>query len=176
MYVVALVLLLLAAAVFLLFAMMGELSSRLPGPEGGSTGRLAPVAGYREDATSGDWPEELAPLSHEPATALLVLSPICTTCGKVAASLTSRALDAPVGLVISSHGRSSGEEFIARHTLQAFPYFIDDGGVWTSSKIGINQSPTALLFNEGRITAAYSFSDVTAVMQMLGHKVTEDAT
>jgi hypothetical protein len=176
MYVVALVLLLLAAAVVLLFAMMGELSARLPEQEGGVAGRLAPVAGYREDVTTHDWPAELAPLSHEPATALLVLSPICTTCDKVAASLASRTLDPPVGLVISSHDRSSGEEFIARHTLQAFPRFIDDGGVWTSSKVGINQSPTALLFNDGKITGVYSFSNVTAVMQMLDHKVTEDAT
>jgi hypothetical protein len=175
MYVVALVLLLLAAAIVLLFAMMGELSSRLPGQEGGEPGLLAPVAGYREDVTTHDWPAELAPLSHEPATALLVLSPICTTCGKVAASLASRTLDPPVGLVISSHERSSGEEFIARHALQTFPHFIDDGGVWTSSKVGINQSPTALLFSNGKITGAYSFSDVTTVMQMLDHKVTEDA-
>jgi hypothetical protein len=176
MYVVALVLLLLAAAVVLLFAMMGELSSRLPGPEGAATGRLAPVTGYRDDVTTGDWPAELAPLSHEPSTALLVLSPICTTCGKVAASLTSQILDPPVGLVISSHGRASGEEFIARHTLQAIPHFIDDGGAWASSTVGVNQSPTALLFSDGKITGAYSFSDVTAVMQMLDHKVTEDAT
>jgi hypothetical protein len=176
MYVAALALLLLAAAVVLLFAMMGELASRLPGQEGEVAGRLAPIAGYREDVTAGDWPAELAPLSHEPATALLVLSPICTTCGKVAASLTSRTLDPPVGLVISAHDRSSGEEFIATHTLETFPYFIDDGGVWTSSKVGINQSPTALLFNDGKITGVYSFSDVTSVMQMLDHKVTEDAT
>jgi hypothetical protein len=114
-------------------------------------------------------------LSHEPAAALLVLSPICATCDQVAASVTSRALNLPVGLVISSNGHSNGEDFIAKHSLQAFPHFIDDGGVWSSSKAGVNQSPTALLFNDGKITAAYSFSDVTTVMQLLDHRITEDA-
>jgi hypothetical protein len=174
MYIVALALLLLAAAVVLLFAMMGELASRLPG-QGGEAGRLTPIGGYRREVTTSDWPAELAPLSHEPSTALLVLSPICTTCAKLAASLTSRPSAPPLGLVISCNGRSSGEDFIAKHNLQAIPHFIDDGGAWASSKVGINQSPTALVFTDGKITGAYSFSDVTTVMQLLDHKITEDA-
>jgi hypothetical protein len=170
MYVVALALLLLTAAVVYLFAMMGVLASRIGlGPE---ADWLRPVEGWRDDVTTADWPGELAALADKPASALLVLSPICNTCNQIAQSLAASTPRSPVGLVISSNGRGSGQEFITKHRVGSFPHFIDDQGAWTTATVGVNGSPTALLFHGGKITGAYTFSNVASVLQLLDSSTT----
>jgi hypothetical protein len=165
MYIVAIALLLLTAAVVFLFAMMGELASRTG--NGQEPDWLRPVDGWRDDVTTADWPRELAALEDEPASALLVLSPICNTCDQIARSLVASPPRSPIGLVISSNGRDSGHEFITRHGLGSFPHFVDDNGAWTTTTVGVKGSPTALLFYGGKITAAYTFSKTASVLQLL---------
>jgi hypothetical protein len=170
MYIVALALLLLTAAVVFLFAMMGVLASRIGlGPE---ADWIRPVAEWRDDVTTADLPEELAALADKQASALLVLSPICHTCNQIAQSLAARMPRSPVGLVISSNGRDSGQEFITKHRLDGFPHFIDDHGAWTTARVGVKASPTALLFHGGKITGVYTFSNVDSVLKQLDSSTT----
>src|SRR5688500_12909513 len=83
---------LLTVAVVGLFAMMGELSSRIPAADGQEEPEqslfLRPIDDARLGVTPEDWPQELARLSTADAAVVVVLSTLCTTCNRVASGAT----------------------------------------------------------------------------------------
>jgi hypothetical protein len=160
-------LLVLAAAVVLLFAMFGELTARLP-----SLG-----AGYRDPAVSavpdahvgavaGGWPEALDDVPADGDALVLVLSSACQSCEDVGTQLGELSRDDPgvrLGVVVSCGDVASGEEFIARHRLRAaWPVAVDERGTWCRASFGIASSPTALVLRDRRLLGALTFTDLAA--------------
>jgi len=166
MIAVAFALLLLAAAVVVLFAMMGELASRISDPDD-VTDRVTPLAEFTRGASSAYWPAGLASLADQSWAALLVLSPICATCNKVAAELTGypqERLGESIGIVVSCSSRDTGDAFIDRYSLGHLPHLVDEGGVWVTESFGVKMSPSALVLEEGVLTEAYTFGKVDALL------------
>jgi hypothetical protein len=170
MVVGAFALLLLTAAVVVLYAMMGELASRIPDPEGGSD-QVAPLTEVQRGAAAAHWPGGLAELAGRGRATLLVLSPICSTCNKVAAELSSQDADAPgvsLGVVVSCSTRQAGDEFVQKYSLARLPHLVDEGGSWVTGTFGVTMSPSALLLEKGVLTEAYTFSKVEALLEQVG--------
>jgi hypothetical protein len=169
--VFGLALLVLAAAVVVLFAMLAELASRIPADS--RTPVVQPVDGVALGHAPDGWPPGL-PAAEQ--CVLLVLSPTCSSCADIARQLSEGAahLDqARLGLVIPAMARGArlgGEEFVAQHRLERFRHHLDEGGDWVATQFGVRLSPVALVFRAGRLTAAYSFNDIAA----LWTRVTED--
>ncbi|MDI2131066.1 hypothetical protein [Yinghuangia seranimata] len=174
-------LLVLAAAVVLLYAMMGELASRLPrdAAPAEDPGHLTPLEDVPLGVTPDTWPEPLAPLAGRRDAAILVLSPICATCDKVAGQLVEHrrkhaghghaADDAPLAVVVSCRDAASGQEFLNRHPLAqaGVPCLVDEGGEWSTGTFGVNLSPTALVLETGTVAEAYSFGRLTNILDHL---------
>jgi hypothetical protein len=177
MIAVGFVLLLLAAAVVVLFAMMGELASRVADPDDG-TGRVTPLAEFTRGASSAYWPAGLSGLADQSWAALLVLSPICATCNKVAAELAEyprERLGESLGIVVSCGSRDAGDEFIDRYSLGHLPHLVDEGGAWVTRSFGVKMSPSALVLEEGVLTEAYTFGKVEALLGQI-MKVKEEVS
>jgi hypothetical protein len=164
-------LLLVAAAVVVLFAMLGELASRIPDP---AANRPTPIVEPYRDAEVGraaqHWPDGLPDASR---CVLLVLSTMCSSCTDVADQLTAYRAGAEwpeLGVVVTTGGPYHAADFIAEHGLSKFPHYVDDGGEWVATQFGLQHSPLALVVHDGRLVAAYRFNDVVA----LRRRVDED--
>ncbi len=171
-------LLLLMIAVVVLYAMLGELASRLPAQGANAANWIQELAGSRIGTSAAVWPDNLLPLARMPRWVLLVLSPTCSTCNKVAAelgTLTDAAFSESVGLVVSAGDQKTGERFIATNAINRIPYFVDEGGAWTTGNFGINTSPTALIFRKGVLTRAYNFGSIDAISEALTTTMREEA-
>ena len=159
-------LLVLAAAVVVLFAMFAELAARVPaGPS--RTRTVRPLDDVRLGHSPVVWP---AALPSGGRSVLLVLSTICSSCEDVARQLVSDPGHADwteASVVVSTGDQASGEEFITRHRLEQFPCYVDEGGEWISGEFGVQSSPTALVFRDQRLVAAYEFNDVAAVRTVI---------
>ena len=160
-------LLVVAAAVVVLFAMLGELATRIPAP--GPT-RRDPVVQPLEEARLGGvpayWPPGLRQAGGDGDSVLIVLSTVCSTCADIAFQLTEEPGHSDWGelaVVVSTGSESAGQSFITQHRLTAFRWFIDTGGDWISQQFGVRVSPTALVFSDGRLSSAYGFHDVAAL-------------
>lgn len=159
-----LILLLVVVAIVVLFAMFGELASRVP--ESDRTGTViydSAQIGTRPD----QWPE---PLRHcQDGTAqLVVLSPTCTTCRSVAEQIMREPTPATeLALVISCSTRESGEAFIQEHDLGALVHYIDVGGQWVTHGFGISVSPCALLLRDGMLVTALLFQEFATLQDAI---------
>ncbi len=166
--VFAFVLLVMAAAIVVLFAMMGELSARLP--DAGNQVQDHSVRAL-EDARIGavpdSWPTPLLGVIHDGSPALiLVLSTACASCEVVAAQLAAEPL--AVGLdrtavVVSCGTKVSGDDFLERHGLRRLPYYLDEDGAWVTGAFGVRTSPSALLISNGRLDTALVFEDIQSL-------------
>jgi len=167
MVVGALALLLLTVAVVVLYAMMGELAARIRDPDGDSANYVAPLDDFTRGAAPTNYPAGLTSLADRTRMALVVLSPICTSCDKVAAELANYEPDEmglPLGVVVSTGTRETGEEFVERHALHRFPYVVDEGATWITGSLGVKMSPSALVFENGVLTEAFTFNNVQAIL------------
>lgn len=178
--VYGLVLLLLVLAVVVLFAMLGELASRVPAStEPDRT--VWPFDQARLGAVPDYWPEPIADFVSQRGTEtveLIILSSSCTSCKAVAAQLTALkredpALDLAAFPVITCSTRERGEQFVATHGLQVVPHFIDEGGAWVSGNFDVTLSPCALLFDDGALTSALAFQDFTALQESVRTRAAE---
>ena len=165
----ALVLLLLAGAVVLLFAMLGELTARLPSL---NVDYRDPTVSPLEEARLGSapesWPEPLAPLvaNGNGSALLMILSTACGSCESVARQLAEEIDVYPpsrTGVVISCADRRVGEDFVRRHGLGRMPTYVDEGGDWVTASFGVQTSPTGLAIRDGRLQSATVFTDVAAL-------------
>ncbi len=155
-------LLLLAVCVVVLFAMMGELSSRLPKEEqSGPTIRA--IDEFESGRAPSYWPSELAYLSERPdRTLMVVLSTVCTSCRNVAEQIkadASRRELTDLALVISTGARDNGEDFVKEFGLGGVSHFIDVGGTWTQGEWGIRISPAGIIVQGGLALSASTFTD-----------------
>ncbi len=171
-------LLILAAAVGVLFAMCAELSRRIA--SGGAPGDSA-VAGYvrpvdrpnvflRPDVS---WPREFDELRSHDAFLLLVLSTACTTCNIVGKEVGSEWVTRPagrLGIIISTPDIARGEEFVAQYQLNNVPHLIDEDGSWTNKAFGLSLSPVGLILLGNNLLSSYVFNH----MEPLWHSFTEE--
>jgi hypothetical protein len=161
--------LVLAAAVVVLFAMLGELTARLPtlGVQYRDPA-VQEVSGARLGEGPEAWPPQLArAVGGDDPALVLVLSSACRSCEDVGVQLGELRRDGPVdrlAVVVSCGHRAAGEDFVDRHRLaEQWPCFIDEEGVWVRSVFGVQSSPTALVLREGQLVSALVFTDVAAV-------------
>jgi len=162
-----LVLLILSAAVVLLFAMFGELASRVPDRNSAAAkSRVQPVDGALIGRTPERWPTSLSHLADADVGLLLVLSTSCASCRQVAKQLSAELVRNGAGridILVSSASRDFGEDFVQQHGLGRIPYFVDEGGDWVKNEFGVMISPTGLVFKKGRLDAALLFQDLAAL-------------
>ncbi|WP_331526737.1 hypothetical protein [Nocardioides sp.] len=166
---VALVLLALAAAVSLLFAMVAELNARIPL---GGDRTAASLPSRLEEAKLGasptDWPSMLSPVAQNEGDAtLLVLSPSCSACESVGSQLSSKLEDGALppnwAVVVPCSNETVGRDFIARHGLDRLSAYVDLGGEWIGSSFGIQTSPSALRLRDGTLESAVVFNTISTL-------------
>lgn len=167
-------LLLLTIAIVVLYAMMGELASRLPAEGSDAANWMQELAGSRIGASAAVWPDNLLPFANMQHGVVLVLSPTCTTCNKVAGEL-GKIADGFVGVVVSAGDRKAGEDFLATNAIGRFRHFVDEGGAWTTGNFDVSTSPTALVFKKGVLTQAYNFGSIDAIKEVITTNVREEA-
>lgn len=166
--VFAFALLILAAAVVILFAMLAELATRVPERSTPARDpRVRPLEEARLGRAPDVWPAALPDVDR---ATLLVLSTACSSCRDVAGQLTvdpGHTDWADVAVVVSSASRQNGEEFVSQLGLDGFPVYVDEGGEWVTAEFGVQTSPGALVFRAGRLISAHVFNDVTALRSAL---------
>ena len=161
-YVFGFGLLLVAAAVVVLFAMFGELYARVGGDgQSSSAGHVRVLPEARAGHVPQAWPPQLAEVGAAELGVLLVLSTSCGSCASVARELgTSQQADlGGYGVLVSTTDHERGEQFVARHRIGTLAHHVDVGGAWVSAEFDVRTSPTALVFTNGRLVSALAFSD-----------------
>lgn len=169
-------LLVLTIGMVVLFAMFGELSSRVaePGPPARNTD-IVPLDNTRLGHVPEIWAAGL-PGERDGLSVLLVLSSTCSSCEDIAAQLRENPGSARwdrTAIVISTARRLTGEDFANSYGLSQFPHYIDEGGKWVSGEFGVQSSPSALVFDGGQLIAAYIFHDVAALQARLSQLVAQ---
>ena len=159
LYLLAIVVLLLAAAVVALFAMLGELYVRV----GGAVETAPALAEARIGQRPAAWPKELAGLATAPESMLLVLSTSCASCVQVAGQLRDglNPVDGrETAIALSSPDRARAENFLKQHALPRRSVYVDVEGAWVTEAFGVQTSPSALFLESGELTSARIFTDV----------------
>ncbi len=166
----SLVVLILTGAVVVLFAMLGELSSRVPAADEDARRRLEAIETARTGRRPDYWPAELAHVAEQEYALVLVLSSSCSSCEQIAGQV-SRLLDrgpANVAVVVACGDRSRGEQFARTHGIDRGVVYIDVEGAWSTGEFGVDTSPAALLIRDGRLQSALLFWDLPAVLAAVG--------
>jgi hypothetical protein len=161
---VGIALLLLAAAVVLLFAMFGELAARVGRPTAGDRAAVdvQPVDGARIGTTPSVWPGRLAEVPSNGRAVVLSLSTSCGSCREVAEQLAQG--DARrYAIALASPDPATGADFLASYQLTGLPHHVDVGGQWLRGELGVQHSPAALVFRDGELVSASIFTDVRAL-------------
>lgn len=178
--VLAVAVFVLALAMVGLFAMMGELASRVSSAAqtSGTDLHPQPIEEARLGTAPADWPAELATVRDADAAHLVVFSSICATCARIASGDTGSldALASPVAIVVSCPTREAGAEFVAKHPMVSdYPHVIDVGGAWLGRNFDIHITPGVLAFAAGALRSAYTFTDATALSHLPSHPHQEAA-
>lgn len=161
----------LAVAVVGLFAMMGELASRVPDPDqaqgvASGPGSLEPLAEARLNVAPDDWPPELAEVRDAARAHVIVFSASCATCRQIASGETGPldVLPQPVAVMVSCPRQEAGDKFLATHPMIAkYPHVLDVRGDWLTNNFEVRTSPSVLVFEDGRLTSAHIFTAATAL-------------
>lgn len=161
-YALSFVVLLLAAAVVALFAMLGELFSRMgPAPE-----PTAALTEAKVGESPDTWPVELAGLATARDAVLLVLSTACASCNQVAAQLRDQGDPLPshvTGVALSTVDAERAEVFMRDYGLPKGSVYVDVGGRWVTGTFGVQTSPSALLLRDGQLISAVVFTDLATL-------------
>lgn len=157
---------LLVVAVIGLFAMMGELSSKVA-DAASSDSTLIPIGSARLGVLPESWPTDLSDVKQAPHALIVVLSTACSACARVASGATGPlpvSEGCPLALVISSKDNVSGGRFVADHpVLDGRPTLIDVEGTWITAAYQINTSPSVLVLENGVLTHAFTFTSVRSI-------------
>ncbi|MFG3705348.1 hypothetical protein ACGF7U_11535 [Micromonospora sp. NPDC047670] len=161
-------LLVVAGAVVVLFAMLGELYARSGGMDGagapgGGSGTVRLLDGARIGSRPEHWPAGLAEVADADLRVVLVFSTSCNSCEKAAGEIGDLADTRDFAVLISTITEERGEDFMNRHELSAMPHHIDVGGEWVAGELGVMTSPSALVFRHGRLVSALLFTDMAAL-------------
>ncbi|WP_117211570.1 hypothetical protein [Allorhizocola rhizosphaerae] len=162
---------LLTVAVIGLFAMMGELSSRVPAQEEvpQEAAPPQPIEEARLGAAPAQWPAELAQLSNADNAVIVVFSTLCTTCRRIAGGQTG-LLTGVSGVLISCPGAGRGTEFLNEFPmLRDHPVALDVEGHWLTTNFGVDISPSVLVFERGRLLSAHTFTSAPSLQLLHTH-------
>jgi hypothetical protein len=168
----------LAGAIVLLFAMLGELTSRLPHLQ---VGYRQPFVRPLEEAIVGArplfWPDPLTEIGHDHRSALIMaLSTACATCENVAMQLAAGygvSDDQELAVVVSTGSRAAGTDFIRRNGLGHLTTYIDERGDWLINSFGVKTSPSALVLRDGALESAFVFGDVDTLRREVDRREME---
>ena len=168
MYVFGFSLLVVAAATVVLFAMLGELYARTgaTADERDTHRFVRPLTEARVGARPGSWPAGLSHFETAPHGVVIVLSTACGSCEDVAAQLDTGEDPAAYGelaVLLSTGDPAKADEFLARHPLGGLRPHVDHDGAWVTTEFGVRTSPTALIFQGGRLASALVFSDIAVL-------------
>jgi hypothetical protein len=172
--IIGIVLLLVVIAIVVLFAMFGELASRVPKPVQPDQAVHA-YSKARIDAQPALWPDPMQDFDIATRTderVILVLSSSCTSCMAVADQVhamqrtNEQALDRFVVLV-SCDTLERGQAFLNQHALLAVHHYIDVGGTWVRENFNVSISPSALVIANGVLASALTFQDLTVLLEAL---------
>src|SRR5262245_23528065 len=161
------VLLILAAGMVVLFAMVGELASRVGDPTPKRSPEVRPLAEARIGHSPVDWPESLSALRSADRAVLVVLSTVCGSCRELAPGVAAAADStgrAPLGVVVTCGAAESGAEFVAGYGLDLLPHHIDVDGRWVREEFNVQSSPVGLIIAGGVVRAALLFNDVATLL------------
>ncbi|SCE78736.1 hypothetical protein GA0074695_1113 [Micromonospora viridifaciens] len=161
-------LLVLAGAMVVLFAMLGELYARTGGMEGagapgGGSGAVRLLDGARVGSQPDGWPIGLAEVPASDLRVVLVLSTACDSCEQVAGQINDLPDLRDFAVLVSTIDQDRGVDFVTRHELSGLPHHIDVGGEWVAGELGVMTSPSALVFRHGRLVSALLFTDLAAL-------------
>jgi hypothetical protein len=166
-YVFGFTALVLAAAMVVLFAMLGEVSARL---DSTGSGRGQGFIRLLDQVSVGhapqDWPEPVREMALAERSLALVLSTTCSSCVEVAAQLRAEPKPIPgydLYIVISTSDPAQGLAFVEHHGIEGVPYFVDELGQWVTREFNLRHSPSALLFHRGRLTSGVLFNDIATL-------------
>ena len=173
-----LALLVLTIGMVVLFAMFGELSSRVAqAPLQARSTEIVPLENVNLGHIAETWPAAL-PGDADGRAVLLVLSTTCAACRDIAEQLRDNSVYARwsgMAIVISTAYHSSGADFVNRYGLDRYTYYIDTGGSWLTGEFGVQFSPCTLVVNGRQLVAAYIFYDLSALQARLGQLEAEGA-
>ncbi|WP_163509071.1 hypothetical protein [Fodinicola acaciae] len=168
----------LAVAVCVLFAMVGELATRVLAPSelqrGGAAAETAVIDGVSIGTEVSALPPTVGgpPADVEAPTdaGVLVLSTICTSCDAFARTLARSAkaekLPGPLSVVISAPTAETAERFLSETGLKhvrTIAARFDQRGQWCREVLGVNTSPAFVRIVGGRVAKGWSLSAFTAI-------------
>lgn len=165
--VIVVALLLAVVAIVGLFAMMGELSARVGARPEENDRTVEPVDGAVTGVVPRTWPDGLGHLADAELAAVLVFSPRCGSCARIAPTVAGHPArdrtDVQLGVLVSCHDSERGLAFVREHNLSGVPYAFDVEGAWTAGEFAVTTSPTLLLFQDGHLRSASSIGSLASV-------------
>ncbi|MET7401638.1 hypothetical protein ABZS66_49980 [Dactylosporangium sp. NPDC005572] len=168
---------LLAAAVVVVFAMLGELASRVPAPDDDGRRRIESIDTAKAGHRPSYWPAALAHVADQEYALVLVLSSTCSSCETIAGQVRTMLDRGPANLavIVACPARERGEHFAAVHGIDRHDaLFVDEDGAWVKREFAVDTSPAALLFRNGTLQSALLFWDLPAVLNAVGSLSTAD--
>lgn len=169
-WVLAIGFVILCTAVIGLFAMMGELVSRVDkASPGGESDALIPLDKALVDHAPAAWLAGLDEIPDAHLAVLIVLSSSCTSCVRVASGATGTIpeMGDSTRIIVSTPDLESGAAFVASHPdIARFRPVIDPMGNWLASQAGIDTSPAVLVFQRGVLRQANAFTSVGALKKV----------
>lgn len=157
------VLLILAAAVVVLFAMFGELASRVGDrPQAQRWQGLRPLEDARLGAAPDAWPTELAHVPSTEHAIVLALSTSCGSCSDVARQVAGSPT-AGLSVALACPTTQAGRAFVEEYGIGNVPHFFDVAGSWLRSEFDVQTSPSGLVFSNGRLVAASVLADLKSL-------------
>jgi hypothetical protein len=173
---------LLALAVCVLFAMVGELATRVLKPE-----EIRPIElpeaqpiekvkpGVRVASVPGPLLGRPGEIAAPEDFGIVVLTTVCTSCGSFARELSrspkAAKLPTPLYVLISAPNREKAHEFAAETGVDALAnitVLYDELGQWCHSGLGLNVAPSFLRVSEGQVRGAWqlqSFRDIPVLWE-----------
>ncbi|MBA0126456.1 hypothetical protein H0B56_12975 [Haloechinothrix sp. YIM 98757] len=185
--ITAIAIILLTAATIGLFAMVGELASRVDSltahqDDSPSGGAVHDWADPLEDFVPGNNPEwypgELISVEDSPCALLVILSTSCQSCSRFAEQNFSEldGLPCHLGFIISCPTVERGQKFVRNYPTLASrsSVYIDAMGEWTRDQLGLDVSPSAVVLQAGRPAAAFTMSSPNQLAAVVDQHLATD--
>lgn len=177
----ALSLLLLTAGGVALFAMMGELASKVDAmasriQEGGVLPAADDWARLEEDIVGGagidEWPFEPPRSTTEDYGLIVVLSSACQSCNQFLQGDLDDLREFKPVFVVSCPSLDRADQFLQSHEiLEDQPVYRDVMGRWTREQLRIEVSPAAILVQGDRPIASFTMSSPSSLADAVREKI-----
>lgn len=167
-------LVLLVVAVIGLFAIMGELNSRIPAPADTDLGpAIWPVERARTGPLS-DWPTALDEVAGSGGV-VVVFSTSCATCRKILREEPNQlGYDVRTAVVVVAPDEESGRAFADEHPVLArVPVHVDPEGAWLREAVGLESSPAVFTVGDGRVQEVFNFNRSSALAGLVSASAEE---